>query len=137
MGVLLTVISLGSGKDQTLNLEDTYYIIRCMDFSIFLLLVFIFFSTIYFLIRKYYNSKMGTFQIVLFMIPTIYFMLYDLITEPFSPGYYFAHPIAYKWQTIYIPLSMLFAFLISLALFLINIGLAIIMYYKRKRITSI
>jgi len=73
---------------------------------------------------------------VMFIIPIIYFMLYDLITEPFSPGYYFAHPIAYRWKTVYIPLSMLFAFLISLVLFLINVGLAIIKCYKKKPIIN-
>lgn len=133
VGIILSIISLVSGKKQILNFGDTYYIIECSNFSVFLFFLFSIISFTYFLIRNYYNRIIGKIQIISFFIPVIYFMIYDLITEKFSPGYYFSHPIVYNWQTIYIPMVLFFVFCGSIILLVCNLIVALIKYYNKKR----
>ena len=133
IGICLSVISLLSNQDQVLNHDDTYYVIRCKDFSGLLFSIFVIMSITYFSIQKYCNRRIGILQIVAFSVSIIYFLIYDLITEPFSPGYSYANPISFKFGTIYIPLVFLFVFLSSLILFVANIIIAII---KRIRAST-
>ena len=81
------------------------------------------------MIEKYLRFGIKAAQYLMFNIPFIYFM-FSNIDAYNNPGYYLGNPIAYKWNTIYIPLGQTFCFLISVIVFFALFGFA---FWKWKK----
>lgn len=69
----------------------------------------------------------------MFNIPFVFFVFSNL-SDYKSPGYYLGNPIAYKWNTIIIPVGLLFCFIISLFVFFSIFMLAL---WKWKKTASL
>jgi len=122
-GLTLSLYSIFSQKNQVLNIDDTYYVISGNNFALFVSLIYLIFSTIFLVMEKYIGSGLKVFQYLMFNIPFIYFIFVDL-DKYNNPGYYLGNPIAYKWNTMYIPIGLIFCFLISIILFFSYFGYA-------------
>lgn len=132
-GLILSLYSIISQNTQVLNLDDTYYAISGKDFAMFVSLIYLVLGVIFLEIEKYLRSGIKVFQYLMFNIPFIYFIFSDM-SDYNNLGYYLGNPIAYKWNTFYIPVGLIFCFLISIILF---ISLFVFAFWKWKKKTSI
>lgn len=130
LGIILTLISFISDKKQVINIDDTYYVISSSHFGIVLLLLFLIPAILSFAFQKYISKKLLLIQLLFFALPLTYFMLYDIITQPYSPGYYFAHPFLSELQAVYLPIGFLAIFLVSILLLIINSIYLVVKFIK-------
>jgi hypothetical protein len=128
-GLILCLYSFVSQNKQILNIDDTYYVISGNDFAIFISLIYLVLGAIFLVIEKYLSLRIKVIQYLMFNIPFIYFIFSD-ISEYNNPGYYLGNPIAYKWNTVYIPVGLIFCFLTSIILF---ISLFVFAFWKWKK----
>jgi hypothetical protein len=103
------------------------------DFAIFVSLIYLVIGSIFLVIERYLRLRIKVVQYLMFNIPFIYF-IFSNINDYNNPGYYLMNPIAYKWNTIYIPIGLIFCFSISIVLIFSLFGFA---FWKWKKMTSI
>jgi hypothetical protein len=132
-GLILCLYSFISQNQQVLNVDDTYYMITGNDFAIFVSLVYLILGAIFLVIDNFISFRIKVLQYLMFNIPFVYFVFSDL-SDYNNPGYYLGNPIAYKLNTIYIPVGLILCFLISIALFL---ALFMFAFWKWKKTASI
>ena len=132
-GIILCLYSILSQNKQIFNVEDTYYVISGNDFAIFVSLIYLVIGSIFLVIERYLRLIIKVVQYLMFNIPFIYF-IFSNINDYNNPGYYLMNPIAYKWNTIYIPIGLIFCFSISVVLIFSLFGFA---FWKWKKTTSI
>lgn len=130
-GLILCLYSFVSQNKQVLNIEDTYYVISGTDFAIFVSLIYLVLAVFFLVIDKLISLKLKVFQYLMFNIPFVYFMFSDK-SDFIDPVYYLMNPIAYKWNTIYIPNGLIFCFLISIICLFLLCGFA---FWKWKNTT--
>ncbi|PVX44426.1 hypothetical protein C8C85_0159 [Flavobacterium sp. 103] len=130
LGVILASISFINHKNQVINIYDTYYIISSSDFGIVLLLLFLIPAILSFTFQKFVSKKLLWIQLLFFALPIIYFMIYDIVTQHYSPGYYFAHPFLFELQTVYLPIGFLVIFLVSILLLIFNSIYSVVKFIK-------
>lgn len=128
-GLILCLYSIISQNKQVLNIDDTYYVISGNDFTIFVSLIYLVLGAIFLVIEKYLSFGIKVFQYLMFNIPFVYFVFSDL-SDYNNPGYYLGNPIAYKWNTVYIPVGLTICFLISVVLFF---ALFVFAFWKWKK----
>ncbi len=132
-GLILCLYSIISQNKQVLNIDDTYYVISGNDFAIFVSLIYLVLGSIFLVIEKYLRFRIKAAQYLMFNIPFVYFVFSDL-SDYNSPGYYLGNPIAYKWNTIYIPVGLIFCLIISIFIFFSLFAFAL---WKWKKTASI
>jgi hypothetical protein len=132
-GLILCLYSIISQNKQVLNIDDTYYVISGNDFAIFVSLIYLVLASIFLVIEKYLRFRIKVAQYLMFNIPFIYF-IFSNIDDYNNPGYYLGNPIAYKWNTIYIPIGLISSFFISVILFF---SLFVFAFWKWKKTASI
>jgi hypothetical protein len=132
-GIILCLYSIVNQNKQVLNVDDTYYVISGNHFALFVSIIYLVFGSIFLVIEKYLRFGIKVAQYLMFNIPFIYF-IFSNIDDYNNPGYYLGNPIAYKWNTIYIPIGLTFCFLISIILFFSMFGFA---FWKWKKTASI
>lgn len=130
-GLILCLYSIISQNKQILNIDDTYYVISGNDFAIFLSIIYLVIVSVFLFTEKYLRFGIKVTQYLMFNIPFIYF-IFSNIDDYNNPGYYLGNPIAYKWNTVYIPIGLIFCFLISIILFFSLFALA---FWKWKKTT--
>lgn len=130
LGIILALFSFISPKDQVINIYDTYYIISSSHFGIVLLLLFLIPALLSFTFQKFISKKLIWAQLLFFAMPLTYFMIYNIITQPYSPGYYFAHPFLSELQAVYLPIGFLFIFLVSIVLLIFNSIYSVVKFIK-------
>jgi hypothetical protein len=125
-GIILSLYAIVSQNKQTLNIDDTYYVFFAKDFAFFVLSIYFIIGIVFLAVEKYADFRIKVFQYLMFNIPFIYYIFSDLINHN-NPGYYLAHPIAFKWEVVYIPVTLYLTFLTSL---LILISLIVFSVFK-------
>jgi hypothetical protein len=130
LGVILAFITFISHKNQVINIDDNYFVINSSDFGIVLLILFLVPAILSFAFQKFISKKLLWIQLLFFALPVIYFMIYDIITQPYSPGYYFAHSFLSELQTVYLPIGFLTIFLVSILLLIINSIYSVVKFIK-------
>lgn len=130
LGIVLALISFTSHKNQVINIDETYYVISSSHFGIVLLILFLVTAILSFAFQKFLSKKLLWIQLLFFALPLTYFMIYDIITQPYSSGYYFAHPFLSKLQTAYLPIGFLVIFLVSILLLIFNSIYSVVKFIK-------
>ncbi len=130
-GLFLCLYTIVSQHTPDLNIYDTYYVILVNDFAAFISLLYLIFGSIFLVMEKYISSGLKVFQYLMFNIPFIYFTLPNW--DHNNPGYYLGNPVAFKLNTMYIPVGLTICFLISIVLFLFYFGYA---FWRWKKIKA-
>jgi hypothetical protein len=133
-GLILALCSILNQENQEFNLYDKYYVISANDFALFVSLIYLIIGLIFLVIEDYLRKGIKVFQYLLFNIPVIYFIFSDLSVYN-NPGYYLGNQIAFKWNTIYIPVVLIFSLILSSILILILYVFAFIKW-RMKNMTS-
>ena len=133
-GLILALCSILNQENQEFNLYDKYYVISANDFALFVSLIYLIIGLIFLVIEDYLRKGIKVFQYLLFNIPVIYFIFSDLSVYN-NPGYYLGNPIAFKWNTTYIPVVLIFSLILSSILILILYVFAFIKW-RMKNMTS-
>lgn len=134
-GLILALYSIFKQENQDFNIDDTYYVISANDFALFVALIYLIIGLLYLVIENYLSKGIKIFQYLLFNIPFFYFIFSDLSVYN-NPGYYLGNPIAFKWNTIYIPVALIFAFLLSIVLMLILYVSAFMKWRNKNKVSK-
>lgn len=130
-GIILSLYSILSQNKQTLNIDDTYYVFFAKDFAFFVLIIYLIIGVLLLSIENHINWRIKLIQYIMFNVPFIYYIFSDLLNHN-NPGYYLAHPIAFKWEVVYIPITLYLTFLTSLIIFISIIFFGIFKMLKYK-----
>jgi hypothetical protein len=128
-GLAIFLISFFDIEFPVVNIHDTYIVIDKVLFGTFSLTFYTAFSTIYFLFRKYLNSKIGILQYLFLTIPYLYFIFSEYLA---SDNYMICYEenLLSKIQCN-LPLLLIGMFLIGIILFILNSLIAFVKYIRK------
>ncbi|WP_200107024.1 hypothetical protein [Flavobacterium agrisoli] len=132
-GIVLTLYTLISQNDQSLNIHDTYFVLLPSTFAIATVFIFLLIGLILLVVDQFIKYKFKIFQFLMFSIPFVYFIFSDIINRN-NPGYYLSHPITFEWEVVYIPVTMFFIFLMSLLLLIVFIIYSVFKIFEKKKL---
>jgi hypothetical protein len=133
IGIIISSWSYFYADSQLVNIKDAYIVIHHSVFSTYLLALYTFLATVYFLSRKYSSYLFGLINICFTTIPLVYFLYSNSHEEGIIPiEYYIKHRTEILWKTVYIPKALEIMFLIGIIMPLTNIISSIIKYSRNK-----
>lgn len=130
-GLVLALYHFVSGQSLSLNIRDTYYVVSANLFALALLFFYLVPGTMFLVIERYLNFRVKIVQYLAFNIPFIYFLFVD--PAGYSPRMLFERPLLFKWLTVYIPLGLLYCFLLSIVLVFVLFFLAFRKWLKSRK----
>lgn len=116
VGILICLYLLISENTQTLNVQDTYFVVSARDFAFFVMVIYLVIGLGYVFIGKYIRYAVQLAQFLMFCIPFLYYVFSDFINHN-NPDYYLTNPLAYKWEVLYVPVVLCLSFLGSIIVF--------------------
>lgn len=136
-GVCLAVYSIISNGSKVINVGDTYFVTESKPFAYLMFCLYAILAIVYFIIRRYYNYKVGISHLILFTCSIIYFIATsESGDERFPVGHYTLYSNYFQWKDVYIPFIMISLFLTGNLLFLVNVIVAIVKFINSKRSAS-
>ena len=124
-----------AGRTLNINLHDTYLVIASLHIGIFFFLIHVFFSLVYFLIRRHHNYILGLLHLICGTPLFIHIILTTLFFMGGSPSRYNANTdIDTVFETTFADSIYIIIILFALGqlLFFTNITLAIIHAIKQR-----